>query len=162
MPSVYLETTIPSYLAAYPSRDLVVAAHQQITHDWWRTARDRFELYMSEAVLGEIRAGDPGAVARRLAFVDAIPVLAVNDDVRALVDVYNKRLGLMGSARADSPHFAFAVAYEMDYLVTWNCTHIANGEMVRRLRNVNAELSRFTPLVVTPEEVLEPLQGREP
>ena len=57
---------------------------------------------------------------------------------------------------------AFAVAYEMDYLVTWNCAHIANGEMIRRLLDVNAELNRFTPLIVTPEEILEPLQGQEP
>lgn len=162
MPTVYLETTIPSYLAAHPSRDLVIAGHQQITHDWWPTARDRFDLYISEAVLHEIRAGNPDAVARRLAFVDRLPILALNQDVRALVEVYDKRLGLVGRARADLPHFAFAVAYEMDYLVTWNCAHIANGEMIRRLLDVNAGLNRFTPLIVTPEGILEPLKGEEP
>ena len=99
---------------------------------------------------------------RRLAYVDGLPILAVNDDVRALVNVYDKRLGLEGRARGDLPHFAFAVAYEVDYLVTWNCAHIANGEMIRRLLRVNAELNRFTPLIVTPEEILEPLQGQEP
>jgi hypothetical protein len=120
MPTVYLETTIPSYLAAFPSRDLVIAGHQQITHDWWRTAHDRFDLYVSEAVLSEIRVGDPDGAVRRLAYVDGLPILAVNDDVRALVNVYDKRLGLEGRARGDLPHFAFAVAYEVDYLVTWN------------------------------------------
>ena len=162
MATVYLETTIPSYLAAHPSRDLVVAGHQQVTHDWWRTAPERFDLYVSEAVLHEIRAGDPDAVTRRLAYVAGVPILELNDDVRALVEVYEKRLGLVGRARADVPHFAFAVSYEMDYLVTWNCTHIANGEMIRRLLDVNATLNRFTPLIVTPEEILEPLQGQEP
>src|SRR5947208_2396372 len=117
MPNVYLETTIPSYLAAHPSRDLVIAAHQQITHEWWREARKRFNLFVSEAVLGEIRCGDPDAVARRLAIVDGLPVLELNDDVRALVHAYDENLGLLGRARADLPHFAFAVAYEMDYLV---------------------------------------------
>ncbi len=154
MLSVYLETTIPSYLAAHPSRDLIMAAHQQITHDWWLNARDRFDLYISDAVLNEIRSGDPDAVARRLEIVNGLPVLQLNDDVRNLVHEYDHRLGLTGRARADLPHFAFAVAYRMDYLVTWNCRHIANGEVIRRLLDANAELQRPTPLLLTPEELL--------
>jgi len=154
MPSVYLETTIASYLAAQPSRDLIMAAHQQITHQWWLDARDRFDLYISDAVLNEIRGGDPDAAARRLAIVNGLPVLQLNDDVRNLVHEYDRRLGLVGRARADLPHFAFAVAYQMDYLVTWNCRHIANGEVIRRLLDANAALHRPTPLVVTPEEIL--------
>ena len=155
MPTVYLETTIPSYLAALPSRDLVIAAHQQITHEWWQNARSRFDLFVSEAVLDEIRAGDPDAVARRLQTVAGLPVLQLNDEVRGLVHEYDRRLGLVGRARADVPHFAFAVAYETDYLLTWNCSHIANGEIIRRLMEANAELGRFTPLSLTPEELME-------
>lgn len=160
MTTVYLETTVPSYLAALPSRDLIIAAHQQITHDWWHTARRHFELYISEPVLDEIRAGDPNAIKRRMDFVAGLPVLELTDDVRQLVHEYDKRLGLIGRARADLPHFAFAVAYEMDFLVTWNCQHIANGEIIRRLVKANAEMRRFTPLIVTPEELLV-LPGRE-
>ncbi|HVC97135.1 MAG TPA: type II toxin-antitoxin system VapC family toxin [Pirellulales bacterium] len=155
MPNVYLETTIPSYLAAHPSRDLIIAAHQQITHEWWRDARNRFDIYVSEAVLDEIRCGDADAATRRLAILDGLPVLELNNDVRALVHAYDEKLGLVGRARADLPHFAFAVAYEMDYLITWNCAHIANGEIVRRLRETNLELGRFTPIIVTPKEILE-------
>jgi hypothetical protein len=154
MPSVYLETTIPSYLAARPSRDLIMAAHQQITHDWWLNAHDRFDLYISDAVLNEIRSGDPAATTRRMSIVDGLPVLQLNDDVRKLTHEYDRRLGLVGCARADLPHFAFAVAYQMDYLVTWNCRHVANGEVIRRLLAANAELQRPTPLLVTPEEIL--------
>jgi hypothetical protein len=161
MSRAYLETTIPSYLAAYPSRDLIIAAHQQITHEWWRDAPKRFDLYISAAVLDEIRSGDPDAAVRRLAIVERLPILELNDDVRTLVHAYDERLGLVGRARADLPHFAFAVAYEMDYLVTWNCAHIANGEVVRRLREANLELGRFTPLIVTPEEILEPPEDQE-
>lgn len=160
METVYLETTIPSYLAAFPSRDLIIAAHQQITHDWWNTARQYFDLYISEPVLDEIRSGDPDAIMRRMDFVAGLPVLKLTDDVRQLVHEYDKRLGLIGRARADLPHFAFAVAYEMDYLVTWNCQHIANGEIIRRLGKANTELQRFTPLIVTPEEILV-LPGKE-
>jgi hypothetical protein len=115
MPTVYLETTIPSYLAAHPSRDLIGAAHQQITHEWWRAARQRFDLYISEAVLAEMRAGDPDAAARRLTIVDGLPILALNEDVRALVHAYDQRLRLGARARADLPHVAFAVAHAMDY-----------------------------------------------
>lgn len=162
MAKIYLETTIPSYLAAYPSRDLIVAAHQQICHDWWRNARNRFDLFVSEAVLDEIRSGDSEAVKRRLAFVADLPVLSVNEDVRTLVQIYASELGLHGRARADLPHFAFAVAYEMDFLLTWNCTHIANGEIIRRLHRINAQHNWPTPLIVTPEEVLDSPEGISP
>jgi hypothetical protein len=155
MQKVYLETTITSYLAAKVSRDLIIAAHQQITQDWWLTARKRFELYVSEAVLAEVRAGDPEAVERRLRFIEDLPVLALNEDVRTLTRYYGKMLGLSGRARADIPHIAYAVSYRMDYLVTWNCSHLANGEMIRRLLRANDELNRPTPLIITPEEILE-------
>ena len=161
MPSVYLETTVPSYLVARPSRDLIVAAHQQIAHEWWDTARDRFDLYVSEAVLDEIRGGDADYAARRTELLAEVDVLAFSDDVEALIRAYHRRLGLVGSATADLPHFAYAVAYNMDYLVTWNCKHIANGQVIRRLNVVNAELGRPTPVIVTPEELLEALPGDE-
>ena len=131
-----------------------MAAHPQITQDWWRSAQQRFDLYISDAVLNELRGGDPDAAERRLAMVDGLPVLQINDDVRRLVREYDRRLGLVGRARADLPHFAFAVAYQMDYLVTWNCRHIANGEVIRRLLDANAELQLPTPLLVTPEEIM--------
>lgn len=154
MPSVYLETTIPSYLAARPSRDLVTAAHQQVTNEWWETAPDRFDLFISEAVLAEIQAGDPNAAAKRSAFVDQLPILKLSDSARSLVKDYMETLGLPDKAKIDIVHIAFAVAHELDYLVTWNCKHIANGEVVRRLRDRNLELGVFTPLILTPEELM--------
>jgi hypothetical protein len=102
----------------------------------------------------EIRAGDARAAAQRLSIVEGLAVLAFDDEVRHLVREYDRRLGLPPAGRADLPHLAFAVAYEMDYLVTWNCRHIANGEIIRKLIDVNLQLDRFTPLIVTPEELL--------
>jgi hypothetical protein len=151
MPTVYLATTLPSYLAAHPSRDLIVAAHQQITHEWWREARPRFDLSISEAVLAEMRAGDPDAAARRLALVDGRPILALHEEVRGLVHAYDQRLRLGARARADLPHVAVAVAYATEYLLTWHGAHLANGEVIRRLQEVNGELRRATPIIVTPE-----------
>jgi hypothetical protein len=153
MATVYLETTIPSYLASRPSRDLVVAAHQQITHGWWALARNRFELYLSEAVLEEIRAGDAEVAARRLELVRGLPVLALNSEVRELVRVYTRRLGLAPQAAADVVHIAFAVTYRIDYLVTWNCKHIANGQVISRLIEINSDIGKHTPVILTPEEL---------
>jgi hypothetical protein len=148
-------------LAAQPSRDLIVAAHQQITGEWWGRARGRFELFVSEAVLEGIRRGDQEAATRRLELVAEVPVLSLNEDVMDLALQYEQELGLPSRARVDVLHIAFGVAFEMDYLVTWNCAHIANGEVVRRLREVNATLNRPTPLVVTPEELLEAPGGEK-
>lgn len=159
MSTVYLETTVPSYLVARPSRDLVVAAHQQITREWWDSARNRFHLYVSAAVLDEIRLGDQEYAARRMEIVADLDVLAFSADVEELIRAYHHRLGLVGSAAVDLPHFAYAVTYNMDYLVTWNCKHIANGQVIRRLSLVNGELKRPTPVIVTPEVLLEAFPG---
>ena len=157
METIYLETTIVSYLVSNPSRDLIVSAHQQITHEWWDIAQKRFKLFVSEAVLEEIRGGDSEAASRRQEFIKGLPILGLNKDVRELILNYEKNLGLPKRARVDLVHIAFAVAYEMDYLLTWNCSHIANGEVIRRLLRLNQGLKRVTPLILTPEELLEPL-----
>lgn len=93
--------------------------------------------------------------------IEHLPVLAINEDVRTLTAHYIKKLGISGKAQADIPHLAFAVSYQMDYLVTWNCSHIANGEMIKRLMTVNAVLHRPTPIIVTPEEIVESLEDSQ-
>lgn len=154
MASVYIETTIPSYLTSRPSRDLVTAAHQQITHEWWATAPNRFEVYVSEAVIDEIRLGNLEYAAKRIEIVSKFEILALTDDVASLIREYRARLVLTGSAANDLAHFAFSVAYNIDYLVTWNCRHIANGQVIRRLAKANDDIGRRTPVIVTPEELL--------
>src|SRR5437870_4549357 len=121
MQSVYVETTVPSYLVARRSRNLIVAAHQKITREWWKTAARRFELHVSAAVLDELRNGDPNFSARRLKAVRKFTILTISEAVELLIRTYDRLLGLGGSAITDLPHFAYAVAYNMDYLVTWNC-----------------------------------------
>ena len=161
MARAYLDTTIPSYLAAYPSRDLVTAAHQQITHEWWRNAGERFALHISEIVEREISRGDPEAAERRKKIVVDLPVLPMNEDVRRLTRRYHDDLGLPEDAEADVLHIAFCVAYEIDYLVTWNCDHLANGEVMKRLQELNQGMGAFSPLMVTPEELMEEKSGEE-
>lgn len=151
--SVYLETTIPGYLATGAMSDLVPAAHQQITQEWWKEARANFDLFISEAVLEEIRAGDQTFAAQRLELVNDLPVLALNDEVRDLVQVYNRRLGLPEDAVAGGIHIAFAIAYGLDYLVTWNCKHIANGRIIHRLAAIHRKVRRPNSVIVTPEQL---------
>lgn len=153
--SLYLESTIPSYLAARPSRDLIVAAHQQITHEWWEGARSGFDIFISQAVEGEISAGDPDAASRRLALVEGLPLLDGTDEVESLAREYQNALVLPPAARLDAVHLAYAVAYELDYLLTWNCAHLASGSMVQRLRATNVRLGRVTPIILTPEALFE-------
>ncbi len=88
MPTVYLETSVVSYLAVRPSRDLVTAAHQQVTRDWWQTAQNHHQLYISELVLAEISAGDPDIASKRLQIVAGLPILNYSDDVATLVEEF--------------------------------------------------------------------------
>ncbi|MDE0445408.1 MAG: type II toxin-antitoxin system VapC family toxin [Spirochaetaceae bacterium] len=160
-PALYLESTIPSYLTAHPSRDLIVAAHQQITHEWWQHARTRFSLFVSEAVLEAIAGGDPSAAARRRALVAGIPVLELTQEVTERAAEYRTGLSLPPRAQLDAVYIAFAVTYDVDYLLTWNCTHLANGVLIRRLYELNLSLGRKTPVIATPEELLKRPEGEQ-
>src|SRR2546430_8489882 len=121
-PSVYVETTVPSYLTAWPSRDLVRAAHQQITREWW-ARRDGFELYTSRLVVQECQAGDPEAAAERLAALAGIPLLEQETDLADLAAALLRDVPLPAKA-ADALHIATAAVHGMQYLLTWNCTPI--------------------------------------
>jgi hypothetical protein len=153
-PTVYLETSVVSYLVAEPSVLLVTLAHQHITTRWWAAARPLFDCYVSQYVLEEIAQGDAKIARRRWDAVKDIGVLAATDDVVELAAIYADRLGLTGRALADVPHFAYSVAHKVEYLLTWNCSHIANGLVIKRLAQINHELGLATPVVLTPEELM--------
>jgi hypothetical protein len=153
-PTVYLETTVPSYLVAEPSHDVVVAGHQRTTHEWWQTASDPFELMISESVHKELSAGDPELAKRRLALVQGLSLLVSSKEVEDLSNTYACELGLVGRALNDLPHIAFSVFYKVDFLVTWNCAHLANAMVERKLREINARLRLWMPAICTPEELM--------
>ena len=154
-PSVYIETSVVSYLTAQVSRDLVVAAHQQITADWWAQALPKFEVFVSTVVMEEIGRGDSQAAKRRAEAVSAFEVLEVTPEVRALADRYFTAIDLPERARADAYHLALAAWHGMDYLVTWNCTHIASGKVKLIVQRLNASQSIASPVICTPEELME-------
>ena len=128
-PSVYIETTIPSYLTAWRSPELVMAANQEATRKWWDESRAKFELFISQLVIGEISNGDPEAVKRRIAVVENLPELALTDKAEALAAKLLLGAALPQKAKADALHIGIATVHGMDYLLTWNCTHIANAIM---------------------------------
>lgn len=152
--SLYLETTVPSYYIARVSRDVVAVAHQEITREWWETRISKFDVYISPVVIEESARGDQEQAKKRLAVIDSFPVLSANEYVEQLAELYVRRLSLPPKALRDAAHLAFACYYQTDYLVTWNCAHIANAEIMHRLMMINMEINVHTPIVCTPEELM--------
>jgi predicted nucleic acid-binding protein len=150
---VYLETSIVSYLAARPSRSLIMAAHQEVTRQWWER-RQRFELYISQLVLNEVAGGDSAAARRRLALVRGMRQLPVTPEVIDLGHALVMDGMLPPKAAIDALHIAVATVHDMDILLTWNCRHLANaellGELARYLRGKGYEM----PVTTTPEELM--------
>ena len=154
VPKVYLETTIPSYLTALPSRDLVMAAHQQITREWWQ-GRERFELFISQIVLREASGGNAEAASRRMELVQGIPVLEVTEEASVLAEELVRRRALPESAAVDALHISVAVVNGLDYLLTWNCTHIANATIRGDVERICRSKGYEPPVICTPEELME-------
>ena len=154
-PNVYIETTIPSYLAAWPSRDLITAAHQQITHHWWKTRRRDFDLFISQNVLDEAASGDPDAAERRLEILADIPLLDIDDEVGEFAQALLELVPLPPKASADALHIAIAVVNGMDYLLTWNCSHLANAALRSKIEDACKKKGYEPVIICTPEELLE-------
>lgn len=131
------ETTIPSYLTARPSRDILLQAHQQVTSEWWYQQRHNFNLFVSQVVLAEVACGDPQAAADRLSMLSGIPVLAVAPELVELAELYRRELQIPLPAAADATHLAYTVYYEVEYLLTWNCTHLQNPVLMRKMAILN-------------------------
>ena len=149
---VYLETSVISYLTALPSRDLIVAAHQQITQEWW-SARHRFELLVSDAVLEEIARGDKAAAARRLASVEGIPILSATSSAQVLARGFLQAAAMPPKAAIDAVHVAIAATHGADFLVTWNCAHIANAAIREKIDTVCRAAGFRPPVICTPLEL---------
>lgn len=153
-PTVYIETSIVSYLAAFPSRDLITAAHQQITHAWWQQRRPEFSIFASQVVLDESAAGDPLMASRRMEILKNVPLLEVTPQVAELAAMLITRLPLPPRAGADAAHIAVATFHGMNFLLTWNCSHIANAALRPKIERICREQGYSAPVLCTPEELL--------
>lgn len=152
---VYIETTVVSYLVALPSQDVIQSAHQEVTRHWWQR-RDRFDLYVSRAVVAEARRGDPDAAARRLAALQGIPRLAGSRPAVDLAEFLIKKGILPVRARLDAAHVAIAAAHGMTYLLTWNLKHLANASIRGKIEEAVRTAGLRPPTICTPEELMEP------
>lgn len=154
MEIVYIETTIVSYLVADPSGDILKAAKQQATRDWWRQ-RDRYLCVVSQEVLDEASEGDAEQARRRLDALAGLQRLAITAEVRALAENFLATGALPVKAARDAVHLAVATVFEADILLSWNCRHLVNRHILRRLEEVTRREGLQLPLVCMPLELLE-------
>lgn len=148
--TVYIETSIISFLTSRPSRDLSVLWYQQTTRDWWETCREKFHLYISDIVYNEISMGDASASALRLAAVCGIELLRVTPQVEDLAQALLDQHSLPRKASTDALHIALAAYYGMDFLLTWNCKHIANAAAERLFEKIMTQNGYCHPVITTP------------
>ena len=151
---VYLETTIVSYLMARPSRDLILAAHQAVTRQWWEERREDFDVYVSQLVLDEAGRGDAGAAGRRVDLLQGVPRLQVSNEAIAMAKALVAAHALPRQGAEDALHIAVATVHGMDYLLTWNCKHIANAELVPAIRGTIERHGYDAPTICTPDELM--------
>jgi hypothetical protein len=154
MESVYLETSFVSYLVARPSRDLLVAAHQQTTQEWWLERRPEFDCYVSQVVIDEASMGDPNESKKRMEVVERLRVLEITSEVEELTRAILAADVIPAKAIRDAAHIAVATIHSMDYLLTWNCKHLANAQIMRRIGNVCNDEGYNMPLICTAEELM--------
>ena len=152
---VYVETTVISYLTAWRSPQLVMAAHQEMTRQWWDDERHHFELYVSEAVIEEAAAGDREAAQRRLDAIRGIAELQITDEVRDLAKALIEYGQVPKKATLDALHIAIATVNGMDFLLTWNCRHIANATLQKSIRAICEDSGYSLPVLCTPHELTE-------
>ena len=150
---IYLETSVISYLTARPSKTIIGAAHQQITSAWWEKRAD-YNLFVSESVLSECAAGDPDAAQKRLNIANTLPLLLITEETFQIAKILLDRKIIPAKAVEDGLHIAIATVHSVDYLLTWNCKHIANPEIQRNISEYLDEIGLLLPFICTPEELL--------
>ena len=155
MQSVYIETTIPSYLAAHPSSQAAIAVDQQASKVWWEQERLRFRVFTSAFTYDECSRGDVSAATRRLSYLSGIPELAIPDDLHLLESDIIRLFQLPQKAYTDASHLALAIVHRMDYLLTWNCTHLANAVLQKELVDYCSYHQLHVPIVCTPETLIQ-------
>jgi predicted nucleic acid-binding protein len=152
---VYIETSVVSYLTGRPSRDMVIAAHQELTRQWWDTRASEFELLVSELVREESAGGDAEASRKRMAAIDIVPVLRANEAAVALAERLVAQGPIPQESAADALHIAVAAVNGIDYLLTWNCKHLANAAHRQRIEALVEAAGYVCPVICTPEELME-------
>jgi len=153
-PKLYLETTIPSYYVARPSRDVIRTGQQKLTIDWWNTRLNDFEIYVSEEVIDEVSSGDQMMAKQRIELLRPFKLLATTDKVIELAEALIHGGPLPKKAARDAAHIALSAVHGMHFLLTWNCTHIANAEMFTKMHEICLAHDLKCPVICTPGELI--------
>jgi predicted nucleic acid-binding protein len=154
-PRVYVETTVISYLTSRPSRDIVVAAHQEVTRNWWKSCEEQFEMVASELVVRESSGGDETAARDRLEVLGSLVLLGASPEALALAARLTTTAAIPPKAATDALHLAIATVHGAEYLVTWNCRYLANATMRMHIDAVIRDAGYESPIICTPEELME-------
>jgi len=152
--SVYIETSILGYLTARSTRNLILAANTEVTKEWWDSRRSEFTIYISQVVLDEVSRGDREIATKRLEILNGVPLVELNQSVRSLSAQFLTRSNLPPKASDDAVHIAAATVHRLDYLLTWNCKHIANAQIQRKLAEISLDFGYQLPVICTPYELL--------
>jgi hypothetical protein len=152
--TIYIETSIFGHLTARPTENLIVAANIKITQDWWNEHRSSFTLYASEIVENEAAKGDTTIAAQRLNLLQSLMLLELTEEAFELSQAFLSQSNLPPKASNDSLHIALATVYSLDYLLTWNCKHMANAQIQRKLAQISSDLGYVLPVICTPYELI--------
>ena len=158
-PKIYVETSIISYLASRPSRDYMVLARQEMTREWWSVSRPNYDVFVSPLVESEAMAGDQEAAKRRMEIIRDIPGLVLSDFATDLAKFLITSGAVPAVAKEDALHIALAAVHGMDFLMTWNCTHIANAAIRRKIIKEIEASGYECPIICTPEELPQNPEG---
>jgi predicted nucleic acid-binding protein len=153
--TVYVETSIFGHLTARPTDNLILAANIKITQDWWNDYSKLFVLYASEVVEDEAARGDPAIAAQRLSLLQSLMLLELTEEALELAQAFLSQSNLPPKASNDALHMALATVYGLDYLLTWNCKHMANAQIQRKLSQISSGLGYVLPVICTPYELIE-------
>ena len=155
MPTVYIETSVVSYLTARLSRDVIVLGNQLATRAWWENAAEVYNLVTSDLVIWEARQGHPEAARRRLAELEDLPLLEISDEAEALSSKLVRENAMPRRAARDATHVSLAVVNGAEFLATWNSRHIANPMTMLRINDVCRDAG-FEPVIIcTPSQLME-------
>ena len=152
--SVYVESSVVSYLTARPSRDIVIAGHQTVTAEWWKDCRHQYEAFISPLVIEEISAGDPTAASERLSAVENFASVAISEEAEAIAAALLASKAVPANSSRDALHIAIAATQGLDYLLTWNFKHINNASTRTLVGNVVANFGLVCAIMCSPEELM--------
>lgn len=155
-PSVYIETSVIGYLTSWPQADVTVAGHQYATKQWWSTATDCFDLFVSQLVVRECSRGDANAVDDRLAIIGSLSILPITREAETLASELLRKHAVPANHPNDALHIALAAVHTIQYLVSWNFRHIVNASLRGAIERICRDAGFAPPIICTPEELMEP------